>query len=51
MVAAVPDAAEGLDRALVGIGEGVQIPLGGHDRRVPEAFPDYLEVGSAGQQP
>jgi hypothetical protein len=35
---AVADPAEGLDRGLIGIGQGVQVPLRGHNRRMPEAL-------------
>jgi hypothetical protein len=44
-------AAEGLDGGLVGVGESVQVPLGGHDRCVAEALLDDLQVGSSGKQP
>ena len=40
-----------LKRQLLGIGQGVQVLLGGLDLAVPEAVHDGLEVGAAGEQP
>jgi hypothetical protein len=48
---AVADPAEGLDRGLIGIGQGVQAPLRGHDRRMPEALFHDLQVGTPREQP
>ncbi|GAA3762510.1 hypothetical protein HDA32_005846 [Spinactinospora alkalitolerans] len=47
----VADAAQRLERQVVGVGKGVQVALGGVDGGVAEALLDDLEVGAAGQQP
>jgi len=36
---------------VVGVGEGVQVFLGGHDLGVANAFHDGLEIGAAGEEP
>jgi hypothetical protein len=48
---AVAYPAECLDGCLVGVGQGVQVALGRHDRGVAEAFLRDLQVGPAGEQP
>jgi hypothetical protein len=48
---AVADPTEGLNRGLIGIGQSVQVPLRGHDRRMPEALLHNLQVGTPGEQP
>jgi hypothetical protein len=42
---------EAVEVALVGLGRGVQVLLGGLDVGVPESVHDRGEVGPAGQQP
>jgi hypothetical protein len=37
--------------SVVGVGQGVQVFLGGAEAAVPEPFFDDLDVGAAGQQP
>jgi hypothetical protein len=43
------DGVEGGDGGVVGVGEGVEVFLGGGDRGVAHAFFHYLNVCSAGE--
>jgi len=43
------DTTESVEVALVGVGEGVEVFLGGLDLGVAHAVHDGLEVGSSGQ--
>ena len=49
MLVALPRATDSSDGRVVGVGEGVQVLLGGGDAALAEAFFDYLEVGAAGE--
>jgi hypothetical protein len=40
-----------LERLILRVREGVQVPLGGGDRAVAEAFLDDEDVGASGEQP
>ena len=42
---------EGLEGGLVGIGESVEVLLGGAEAAVAETLLDDLEIGAAGEQP
>jgi hypothetical protein len=42
---------EGVEGGVVGVGEGVEVFLGGGDGGVAEAFFDDLEVGAADEEP
>ena len=44
-------AREGVEVALVGVGEGVEVFLGGLDLGVAHAVHDRFEVGAAGEEP
>ncbi len=44
-------AGEGGERGVVGVGEGVQVLLGGGELGVAEAVHDGFEVGAAGEEP
>jgi hypothetical protein len=46
---AFADGVEGGDRGVVGVGEGVEVFLGGGDRGVAHPFLHYLNVCSAGE--
>lgn len=48
---AAPDSREGVERGVVGVGQGVQVALGGGDAGVPEPLFDDLQVGAASEQP
>jgi len=43
------DFREGVQGGFVGVGEGVEVLLGGHDRRMAESLLDDLEVGASGE--
>jgi hypothetical protein len=45
------DARDGGEGGVVGVGQGVQVLLGGGQLGVAEAVHDGFEVGSAGKQP
>jgi hypothetical protein len=45
------DAGEGVEVALVGVWECVEVFLGGLDLGVAHAFHDGFEVGAAGEEP
>jgi hypothetical protein len=47
----VAGAVEGVDGGVVGVGEGMEVFLGGAEAAVAEAFFDGLDVGAAGEQP
>jgi hypothetical protein len=45
------DAVEGVEVPLVGVGEGVEVFLGGGDLGVAHAVHDGFEVGASGEEP
>ena len=49
--AVVSHLGEGVEGGFVGIGEGVEVLLGGAEAAVAEALLDDLEVGTAGEEP
>src|SRR3954468_4342800 len=46
-----PGAVECVEGGVVGVGEGVEVFLGGAQAAVAEAFFDGLDVGAAGEEP
>jgi len=46
-----PDLGQGVKGGLIGIGQRVQVPLGGAETAVTKPLPHHLEVSAAGQQP
>src|SRR3954468_9066007 len=46
-----PGAVECVEGGVVGVGEGVEVFLGGGQAAVAEAFFDGLDVGAAGEEP
>jgi hypothetical protein len=48
---AATDASECVEGGVVGVGEGVEVFLGGAEAAVAEAFFDGLDVGAAGEEP